>query len=924
LVFSSNNTLISNSANSNNVGIYLFSSSGNNTLTSNSANLNKATGIVLALASSNNTLTNNSANSNNRYGIYLGFPSSNNTLTRNSANSNNYYGIVLDSSSNNKIYLNNFMNNNYNFYSFNSTNIWNSTAPISYTYKDKTYANYLGNYWTDYTNIDANNDGIWDNPRPIDLDKDYHPLVEPFENYEEKWSFAIITDSHIGWGYPDYGPEGWELAQEKNCLKNHPEEAQDYWLTERLNKSVDKIINLTDEYNIKFVVHLGDINDKGQYSELWKAKKILDRLNDAGIPYFPIIGNHEIWPYTQREGDAAGGEGGQIIGYGVRWVGKGGQADSPLGDEYFEDIFNESFFDAQFGMLSGINNAEAQDGKNDPQIQNYGFIYQELNFVFLDTVWRKGASVGIGLPGRVVAGAKGGGKLNDDTFDWLEERLNKYEEPAILFSHHPMVESILGTSAFNSEDLQKFDRIIEKSTRDVLSNFAGHIHHEKIWSKPRYPRPLYIHQLNIDNVVTTEAILESSNDTIRLVQVNGENINYDKKFGVSDAGISPYFTFYPGNPSPNATFQAYPKSTTYYYKWDFGDGSEPVEGLGRSRVWHDYAGGGIFNLDLEVQTPQGTAILRDVPITVSGELSQAYYLAGLKEGLKAISTGTRENFSETPQNILECVIITKVDLEEKPVAEIYIHFKNATEDIDLSNLTADVNLTARKSVIYMPSWPAVIEPSKILYIPSTGKGAVYISKNATNLNEVCLENADTIINVGETKDGMTVLTMLYNDTEYYIVFNVTGTGGGEFAATDLDTEAPANPYPSISGTHNGTIKPNQTITVNKLYTYPCPGTSGYTESIKLYENGIPIANGTWNGYESDWHNITIHNVTDASYVTLLENHEYHYAILTGSYPQIHHIAALPTANGRINCTEFTDANGKRYGDMIPAILLWTA
>jgi hypothetical protein len=141
----------------------------------------------------------------------------------------------------------------------------------------------------------------------------------------------------------------------------------------------------------------------------------------------------------------------------------------------------------------------------------------------------------------------------------------------------------------------------------------------------------------------------------------------------------------------------------------------------------------------------------------------------------------------------------------------------------------------------------------------------------------------------------------------------------------FDTGPSENPYPSISGTHNGTMKPNQTITVNKLYTYPCPGTGGHTESIVLYDkNNTLIANGTWNGYIDDWHNITIHNVTDASYVTLLENQEYNYTIITGSYPQIHHTDALPTANGWLHCTEFTDANGKRHGDMIPAIRLWTA
>ncbi|MGB7532205.1 MAG: NosD domain-containing protein [Halobacteriota archaeon] len=138
----------------------------------------------------------------------------------------------------------------------------------------------------------------------------------------------------------------------------------------------------------------------------------------------------------------------------------------------------------------------------------------------------------------------------------------------------------------------------------------------------------------------------------------------------------------------------------------------------------------------------------------------------------------------------------------------------------------------------------------------------------------------------------------------------------------FDTGSPLNPYPSIMGTHNGTIKPNQTITVSKLYTYPCSGTGGHTESIKLYKNGTLIASGSWDGYQGDHHNITIHNLTGGTqYVTLLENHEYNYTIITGSYPQIHHNTSLLTTNGWINCTSFVDANGKKYDNWIPAIKL---
>lgn len=128
-------------------------------------------------------------------------------------------------------------------------------------------------------------------------------------------------------------------------------------------------------------------------------------------------------------------------------------------------------------------------------------------------------------------------------------------------------------------------------------------------------------------------------------------------------------------------------------------------------------------------------------------------------------------------------------------------------------------------------------------------------------------------------------------------------------------------YPSSPGTHEGKITPAHDLKVTKLYTYPCAGTGGHTESIEIREGSELIARGTWDGYQSDWHNITLNNKTDAPYVTLLQDHKYNYVIRTDSYPQIIHAQNCTTDDGIIECTEFVDANGKRYNDWIPAIRL---
>jgi cobaltochelatase CobN len=123
-------------------------------------------------------------------------------------------------------------------------------------------------------------------------------------------------------------------------------------------------------------------------------------------------------------------------------------------------------------------------------------------------------------------------------------------------------------------------------------------------------------------------------------------------------------------------------------------------------------------------------------------------------------------------------------------------------------------------------------------------------------------------------------------------------------------------YPSIFGTHYGTIKPKNNLTITKIYTYPCPGTGGHIEYVRIYGNGINVS-GEWNGYRGDWHNITF----DTPF-TLLANHTYNYCIKTGSYPQIIHNRTCETDDGIITCEKFIDANGFIYNDWIPAIKLY--
>jgi hypothetical protein len=135
----------------------------------------------------------------------------------------------------------------------------------------------------------------------------------------------------------------------------------------------------------------------------------------------------------------------------------------------------------------------------------------------------------------------------------------------------------------------------------------------------------------------------------------------------------------------------------------------------------------------------------------------------------------------------------------------------------------------------------------------------------------------------------------------------------EVVSTAAVFDTGSGSYPSISGTHNGTITPSHDMYVTKMYTYPCSGTGGHTEYAEI-RNATWNATATWEGYAGDWHNITFDKT-----VVLVANGKYNYTIRTGSYLQIIHKSELLTANGGINCTEFIDANGKIYYDWIPAV-----
>jgi parallel beta-helix repeat protein len=106
---------------------------------------------------------------NSLYGLDV-LDSDNNSFVGNTFSLNNIHGIYLNESNDNLILHNNFMNNRNHAVSRNSTNIWDNALE--------------GNYWDNFTGVDANLDGIGDTPQAIDANNtDNYPLMGVFSSF---------------------------------------------------------------------------------------------------------------------------------------------------------------------------------------------------------------------------------------------------------------------------------------------------------------------------------------------------------------------------------------------------------------------------------------------------------------------------------------------------------------------------------------------------------------------------------------------------------------------------------------------------------------------------------------------------------------------------------------------------------------------
>jgi parallel beta-helix repeat protein len=142
-------------------------------------------GVFMDWFSRYNTITRNNIDNNTR-GIQVQ-QSHSNTIVGNNITRNSEYGVILYVNTDSTFYHNNFLGNTHHVGSYlPSVHVWDDGVE--------------GNYWSNYTSVDANHDGLGDSPHVLDANNtDYYPLMGPFHSFNTSLgkSLNAISNSTV-------------------------------------------------------------------------------------------------------------------------------------------------------------------------------------------------------------------------------------------------------------------------------------------------------------------------------------------------------------------------------------------------------------------------------------------------------------------------------------------------------------------------------------------------------------------------------------------------------------------------------------------------------------------------------------------------------------------------------------------------------
>ena len=297
-------------------------------------------------------------------------------------------------------------------------------------------------------------------PTP-DADDDDDSTAAP---QPEAFTFAILADTHVGEGFQDHGGPGFDDAAGED---------QEHQAALRTAEAVAKVNASAEEHAIRFVMVLGDLSDSAERSELTRAREILDGLE---VPYVPLIGNHDMWPYSRNDD-------GTFV-----------EAEGPTGDALFEEVFADHFASLE-GQLGGFEKAPTPS--TDPatgeerHFVNLAFDVEGHHLVGLDLGTRDHAPQG--YPG--VGPEADLHEFDGGTWPWFTHHMEEYaglgERNVLLFAHHPPLP--LGVDSLSPDESDAVEAFIHGLGEGdhVWGFFAGHWHMDLV-SEFYDPEPVVV------------------------------------------------------------------------------------------------------------------------------------------------------------------------------------------------------------------------------------------------------------------------------------------------------------------------------------------------------------------------------------------------------------------------------------------------
>ncbi len=376
------------------------------------------------------------------------------------------------------------------------------------------------------------------------------------------FKFVIITDLHIGEGERDFEGGGWwspwRGTDGGRDAPNHIAQVRAV-----LNMINYLILNGED---IRFVAVLGDISESAERSEFERARSLLDSLL---VPYIPVFGNHDTWPYhnewwggvnEQNRNDVIIGK--YFMDYGFKSYYNETISKYPLSNFTMGSYLTSYIYIPTWDINSYFVNCSFD-------CQNYHFIIADFNS--REEAWFGG-------------GTLGNAEIHQPQWNWFWNKFDvslNENRKIIVFNHHPLkIIQPERTFSFAEYAMKMFDQALDARGFNVYFEywFAGHTHNNEHLTGD------WFGDIISNNIVTAEA----GTGWYRVFWVRGDKKDIHIAMDPNSNGMN--FIFYPDVLTGSNT------SNSFILK--FGDGSEAT-GSGNFLINHSYPQKGVYKIEFD-------------------------------------------------------------------------------------------------------------------------------------------------------------------------------------------------------------------------------------------------------------------------------------------------------------------------------------